>query len=117
MSIKIPVAELEFVEGGKTLWIHSAQGSTVLRLKFTGGITMKTGCINIGVHADAVIDQRLEFCVPVEGEVTPAEEVVARLLRIHENRDPFTAAVLARQMIAAQAPLPTIAKEQKCQSL
>ncbi len=62
--VTIDVTQLEFEEGGKTLWVHNAQGATVLRLKFEGGIHSTVGCHNVCAHADAFIAGSLVFCIP-----------------------------------------------------
>lgn len=67
-NVRIAVAELEFNEGGDTLWIHSPLGATVLRLKFNHSITSQL-CLpcpasHVSVsHADILIDQSLSICL------------------------------------------------------
>lgn len=62
--VTIDVAQIEFEEGGNTLWIHNSNGLTVLRLKFEGGIHSKAGCENLCAHADAFVAGSLAFCMP-----------------------------------------------------
>ena len=31
--VLIPAAQIEFIEGGDTIWVHGPQGATVLRIK------------------------------------------------------------------------------------
>ena len=37
MRVSVPVAVLEYDEGGRALWVHNDQGATVLRLQLLGG--------------------------------------------------------------------------------
>ena len=61
----IPVAAIEFREGGNTLWIHGPQGGTVLRLKTLDGAITSKRCTSSGPisHGDAIIQGDLEICV------------------------------------------------------
>ena len=61
--IQIPVCQLEFAEGGNTLWVHSPIGATVLRIKTTGKINIKSGCENICSHADIIVAGDIEICL------------------------------------------------------
>ncbi len=64
MPIKIPVAELEFVDGGNTIWVHNAQGATVFRLKVRR-VVARPGCDNVCAHADVIaLEQDVHFCMP-----------------------------------------------------
>ena len=65
--IAIPVNEIEFDEGGHTLWVQAPSG-TVLRLKTTapGGITVRKEFINPVSHVDVVTDQPIEVCLVEE---------------------------------------------------
>ena len=64
-TVMIPVAAIEFREGGNTLWIHGPQGGTVLRLKTVDGAITSKRCANGGSisHGDAIIQGDLEICV------------------------------------------------------
>jgi hypothetical protein len=64
-TVMIPVAAIEFREGGNTLWIHGPQGGTVLRLKTLDGAITSKRCTNGGPisHGDAIIQGDLEICV------------------------------------------------------
>lgn len=64
MRVLIPVAAIEFVEGGNTLWIHAADGSTTLRLKATGKITSQVCNSSPFAHGDAMIQGDLCVCIP-----------------------------------------------------
>lgn len=59
----IPVALLEFDEGGNTLWVHSPKGETVLRVKTMGRIVVNEKCTNIVSHADIVVKDDIQICV------------------------------------------------------
>lgn len=66
--ISIPVAELEFEEGGNTIWVHSPQGTTVLRLKTSEPIHTAQCKSSPTSHADAMIDGPMAFCVGEDAE-------------------------------------------------
>jgi len=63
MSVRISVAELKFVEGGNTIWVHSDQGATVLRIKTMGKITTQKCATSPFSHADIVVDKDIDFCL------------------------------------------------------
>lgn len=67
--LEIPVAQLEFDEGGHTLWVHGPNGATVLRVKCTGKITSKVCNTNISAHADLMVEGDIEICLPPEEQV------------------------------------------------
>lgn len=52
--IRIPVGQLEFEEGGNTLWVHSVNG-TVLRLKVTGKISTEVCKVSPVLNGDLKI--------------------------------------------------------------
>jgi hypothetical protein len=61
--IKIPVYELEFNAGSNTIWIHSTEGGTTLRIKCTGKINVDQ-CENSPIsHCDIMIDGDINFCL------------------------------------------------------
>lgn len=60
---QIPVALLEFDEGGNTLWVHDQEGSTVLRIKTLGHVVVNEKCTNIASHADMIVQDDIEICV------------------------------------------------------
>lgn len=64
-QIVIPVAAIEFHEGGHTIWVQSVFG-TVLRLKCTGKIKVNRKCSNLVDHADAIIQGDMEICMPTK---------------------------------------------------
>lgn len=63
MRIRIPVAELEFEEGGNTIWVHSPIGATVLRIKTMGKIVVDKGCQNVCSHSDILVQEDIEMCL------------------------------------------------------
>jgi len=63
MRYSIPAAEIEFDEGGNTIWVHGPQGATILRLKTMGKINVRTACENICSHADIIVPDDIEVCV------------------------------------------------------
>jgi hypothetical protein len=66
--VLIPVATIEFVEGGNTLWVHSPLGATVLRVKATGGITSMACRESPVSHADAIVGGAIQFCLAEDAE-------------------------------------------------
>ncbi len=65
---QVEVSQLEFDEGGNTIWIHGPQGATVMRIKCSGRIEVMADCVNICAHADVMVDGDILVCIPV----TPA---------------------------------------------
>jgi hypothetical protein len=56
--IVIDAAQIEFHEGGNTLWVHSPNGATVLRIKLLKGqFLVNDKCENIVSHADMQIPE------------------------------------------------------------
>lgn len=106
MRQQIPVSSLEFDEGGKTIWVHSPIGATVLRIQTKGGITADRNCTNICAHADIQIDQPVHFCLPELDDApqvdSPELLVIMHLLQVYNDRDIETSRVIARQMIFAK---------------
>lgn len=66
--IKIPVAELEFDTEGNTIWIHSPNGGTVLRIKTKGKIIINNECENINSHSDIIVNENINFCLTDDAE-------------------------------------------------
>ena len=67
VRVRIPACEIEFVEGGNTLWVHSPTGGTAFRVKVTGKITSTRCETPIGPsHSDAVVQGDLHFCLGTE---------------------------------------------------
>jgi hypothetical protein len=77
--IKIPVLLMEFVEGGRAIWIHNKQGSTVLRIQCTGAVRLHKGCTNISPHADINVVGNIEVCVPSEKPPTQRRKRVEKV--------------------------------------
>ena len=106
MRIQIPVHTLEFDEGGKTIWVHSPIGATVLRIQSKGGVTADRNCTNVCAHADIQIDQPVNFCLPPLNDApqvdSPELLIIMHLLQVHEDRDVETARILAHQMILSK---------------
>lgn len=61
--VEIPVALVEFEEGGHTIWVQSAAG-TVLRIKCTGKIVVDERCQNNVAHADMMVQGDIDICLP-----------------------------------------------------
>ena len=67
--VKIPVAELEFEEGGNTIWVHGPLGTTVLRVKVSGRLSSAKCAENPSSHLDLVAqDVDPVFCLGPEAE-------------------------------------------------
>jgi hypothetical protein len=67
--IQLEAVGIEFEEEGNTIWVQSAQG-TSLRIKCSGQIKVKH-CEAPEVHADMIVAGDIEVCVPV-GARAPA---------------------------------------------
>jgi hypothetical protein len=63
MSVHIPAAEIEFVEGSHTIWVHSPKGGTVLRIKCTGKIRVQTCKDSPISHGDIMVDGDITICM------------------------------------------------------
>lgn len=61
--INIPVAVLEFRQGGNTLWVHGPEGGTVLRLKTTGKISAEACTTSPVSHVDVMVDGDVNVCI------------------------------------------------------
>lgn len=62
----IAVAEVELDAGGRTIWVQSQKGATVLRIKCTGKIIVRDGCDNLVSHSDMIVQGDIEVCVVAE---------------------------------------------------
>lgn len=63
MDIKIYVGELEFNKGGNTIWVHSPDGFTVLRIKTLGKIKVNKCDTDGYSHCDIIVKEDINFCV------------------------------------------------------
>lgn len=63
IRIQVPVAQLEYVEGSHTIWIHSPQGATVLRIKCTGKITSDQCKNSPTSHGDIIVEGDIQMCI------------------------------------------------------
>lgn len=70
---QVEVTELEFDEGGHTLWVHSAKGATVLRIKCSGKIQVERSCRNIVAHSDIYVQGDISVCVPDDATEASAD--------------------------------------------
>jgi len=66
--IKIPVAQLEFNVGSHTIWICSPEGSTILRLKCTGRISVDKCANSPTSHSDIMVQGDINFCLSDDAE-------------------------------------------------
>jgi hypothetical protein len=60
----IPVEQMEFHEGQQTIWIHAPNGTTALRIKCTGKITVDKECTSPVVHGDIMVQGDINICIP-----------------------------------------------------
>lgn len=63
--VQIPVAQLEFHVGGNTIWVHSPQGGTVLRVCLPQGSKISVNnCPSSPIsHADVNTKGPVEICL------------------------------------------------------
>ncbi len=67
--IQIPAAQVEFVHGGDTIWVHGPDGTTILRLKLVeaGCSIMAERCETSPVpHGDGLLVGHVSICIPDE---------------------------------------------------
>ena len=66
----IPVAQIEYVEGGDTIWIQSPLGATVLRIKTVNNNNVESEvCKNSPVsHADLRLNDSVGMCLGPDAE-------------------------------------------------
>jgi hypothetical protein len=58
MNVTIPAVQVEFNDGGNTLWVHSPLGATILRIKLLkGAFRIDRDCENSCSHADMEIPE------------------------------------------------------------
>lgn len=67
--VRIPAAEIEFVAGSNTIWVHSPLGVTTLRIKCTGKITADRCPTSPTSHADLIVNGDVHVCVSKDGIV------------------------------------------------
>jgi len=69
MRIQIPVAVLEFEEGGNTIWVQGPEGATVLRIKVQGKIQTSRCTTSPVSHLDLrSVEKDPTFCLGPEAE-------------------------------------------------
>jgi hypothetical protein len=61
--IQIPVALLEFDPNGNTIWVHSPDGATVLRIKTIKRIVTEKCQTNPVSHCDVTVEDDIEICL------------------------------------------------------
>jgi hypothetical protein len=64
MHHQLDAAQLEFHEGQQTLWIHSPDGYTLLRIKCTGKILVDNSCSSPTSHCDIIVQGDINICIP-----------------------------------------------------
>jgi hypothetical protein len=61
--IQIPAACIEFNEQGNTIWVHSPEGATILRIKTMGKLVIQGECENIVSHSDMIVKEDIHICL------------------------------------------------------
>ncbi len=70
MNVIIPVSQIEFTDGGNTIWIHDRRGGTALRIKTSGKIITDI-CNNSPLsHADIIVDKDIDFCLSKNARIS-----------------------------------------------
>lgn len=67
--IRIPAAEIEFLVGQNTIWVHGPQGSTLLRIKCSGQIKVDTCRTSSTSHADLMVAGDIDYCISLDAKV------------------------------------------------
>jgi len=65
----IPASAIEFHEGGNTLWVHSPQGTTTLRIKTMGKIRVERCASSPVSHSDMIVQDDITICIGSEENV------------------------------------------------
>lgn len=66
--ITIPVSQIQFAEGGNTLWVHGPHGGTTIRIKCSGKIITDI-CKNSPIsHCDIIVPGNIEICLSEDAE-------------------------------------------------
>ncbi len=66
-TIHIDAAQIEFVDGGNTIWVHGPEGGTVIRIKTLGKITTERCTTSPISHADIVVRENVHICLAKGG--------------------------------------------------
>lgn len=67
--ITLPACQIQFTDGGNTLWVHAPDGSTTLRIKTTGKFSMEYCGVSPTSHGDMLIEGDHVICIGTEAEV------------------------------------------------
>ena len=79
--VTIPVACIEYEEGGNTLWVQGPEGATVLRIKTMGKIT-STRCQTSPVpHADVIVREDIVVCRPSKKKADGFDKWLSKKMR------------------------------------
>jgi len=68
-QIVIPVSAIEFHNGGNTIWVHSKQGATTLRIKCSGKINVEQCQDSPVSHSDILIEGDINFCISKDAKI------------------------------------------------
>ena len=66
--VVIPAAQVEFEDGGNTIWVTDPQGGTLLRVKTMGKITSRSCTPGSTSHCDIVTNDEIDFCLGQNAE-------------------------------------------------
>jgi len=67
--VLVDAAAVEFRVGGNTLWVHGPEGSTVVRIKCEGTISIERCQHSPWSHMDLVLPGDMHFCLGQDAEV------------------------------------------------
>lgn len=89
--ITIPAAQIEFVDGGNTIWVHSPAGATILRIRARGGGKIKTErCQSSPVsHGDIVVEGDIAICLAGDAEDDDTTAALAAALEAIGKAAPY----------------------------
>lgn len=57
--VRIPATEIEIVVGGDTIWVHSPQGTTILRVKTTKEISFMQSDLAVCTTCDVLSNNQI----------------------------------------------------------
>jgi hypothetical protein len=64
--VTLEVSQIQFTDGGNTMWVHGVDGSTTLRIKTTGKFIMERCKDSPCSHADIMLQGDVRVCVGSE---------------------------------------------------
>jgi hypothetical protein len=67
--ITLEASQIQFVDGGNTLWVQGVDGSTTLRIKTTGKFIAEKCTISPTSHGDMMVTGDFRICIGSEVSV------------------------------------------------